>query len=226
MNDNNTLTAAFSEIGKEHGYTSVTAEFSEFKEFKAKWRRSMGWIEFEVSDYLKDAPEDALKGVAETIFSRITIRSENKYSDAMLEWMRADAFIEKNRPLYLKRAKNITRTHVGEHRNLEESYQRLIDIGLVTRDDNALLTWTKQPNVKRIGYCSPLMKVIMISSMLDNADIPEYVLDYVVYHELIHMDEGVGPFEQKHDANFRAKESMCPMLYEAVDWLKRSRLYL
>jgi len=226
MNDNNTLTAAFSEIAKEHGYTSVTAEFSEFKEFKAKCRRSIGWIEFEVSDYLKGAPEDVLKGLAETIFNRISRRSTAIFSDAMIEWVHADAFIEKNRPLYLRRAKNIARTHVGEHRDLNASYQRLIDMGLVQRDDNAILTWTKQPNVTRIGYCSVMMKVVIISSIFDTLDIPEYVLDYVVYHELIHVDEGIGTFDQKHDENFRAKERKFPLIDDAEDWLKKLRLYL
>jgi len=226
MNDNDALTAAFEAVGKEHGYASVSAEFAEYKEFKIKWRRSLGWIEFEASDYLKGAPENVMKGIAETIFSRITRRSENKYSDAMLEWMTSDEFIKKNRPLYLKRAKNLSRTHRGEHKDLNESYKRLIEMGLVPYDEDLILTWTKQPNVKRIGYCSVLMKVIAISSIFDTTSIPDFVTDFVLYHELIHLGRGFDPFDQDHDNDFRAQEDMHPMRDEAEDWLKRLRLYM
>jgi len=46
------LTTAFQSVGKEYGYYSVSADFIPSKEFKIKWRRSCGWIELEVSDYL------------------------------------------------------------------------------------------------------------------------------------------------------------------------------
>jgi len=226
MDDTNALTAAFEAVGKEHGYGSVSAEFAEFKEFKIKWRRSLGWIEFEASDYLKDAPENVLKGIAEMIFSRISRRSDDKYSDAMLEWMTSDTFVKKNRPMYLKRAKNLARTPRGTHKDLSDSYKRLVEMGLAPYDDDLVLTWTKQPNVKRIGYCSVLMKVIAISSIFDTTSIPDFVLDFVLYHELIHLGKGFDPFDQNHDNDFRALEEMHPMRSEAEDWLKRLRLYL
>jgi len=226
MNDHEILSASFGAIGKEHGYDSVSAEFAEFKEFKVKWKRSCGWIEFEVSDYMKDAPMEVLKGVAETIFSRITRRSSNAYSDAMIEWMTSDDFVRKKQRFYLKRSKNLKKTHVGEHRDLNASYKRLIDMGLVSRDENLLISWTKQPNVKRIGYCSVLMKVIAISSVFDTQTIPEFVTDFVLYHELIHLGKGFDPFDQRHGVDFKALEDLHPSRKEAEDWLKRLRLYL
>jgi len=226
MNDTEILSASFGAIGKEYGYDSVSAEFAEFKEFKIKWKRSCGWIEFEVSDYMKDAPADVLKGVAETIFSRITRRSSNAYSDMMIEWMTSKDFVKNKQPKYLKRSRNLTRTHEGEHIDLEESYQRLIDMGLVSRDEDLKITWTKQPNVKRIGYCSVLMKVIAISSVFDSPSIPDFVCDFVLYHELIHLGKGFDPFDQRHGTDFRVLEDLYPMRKEAEDWLKRLRLYL
>ena len=73
------LTNSFSKVGKEYGYDCVTAEFSEFKEFKVKWTRSCGWAEFKISDYLKDAPVNVIEGLAETIFLRISRKSSKGY---------------------------------------------------------------------------------------------------------------------------------------------------
>jgi len=221
-----TLTTAFRSVGKEYGYDSVSADYESFKEFKVKWRRSCGWIEFEASDYLKDAPEDVLKGVAETIFSRISRMEQRRYSDTMLEWMTSKDFVKKKQPTYLRRSRNLTGTQVGKHVDLGESYKRLIDMGLVSYDEDLVISWTRQPNIKRIGYCSVLMKVIAISSLFDTPSIPTLVSDYILYHELIHLNRGFDPFNQKHDTDFHALESLYKERDEAETWLKKLRLHL
>jgi predicted metal-dependent hydrolase len=80
--------------------------------------------------------------------------------------------------------------------------------------------------VKRVGYCSVLMKVIVISSVLDSQEIPKFVVDYVLYHELTHLNKGFDPFGQKHGIDFLALEHIFPMHSEANEWLKRLKLFI
>jgi len=220
------LNESFRKVGREYEYDSVTAEFSEFKEFKIKWRRSCGWAEFEVSDYMKDATPKIMEGMADTIFAKICRKARKNYPKDMIDWLMSDDFIRKKQPLYLSRAKNLTRTGAGEHVNLDEAYERLVNMGIVERDDNLKVTWTRQPNMKRVGYCSVLMKVVIISSVFDTPEIPTVVSDYVLYHELLHMSKGFDPFGQKHGIDFHALERLYPKRDEAEDWLKRLCLYL
>jgi hypothetical protein len=226
MNEHVILNRSFGAVGKEHGYDSISAEFTEFKEFKVKWRRSCGWAEFEVSDYLKDAPREVMEGVACVIFTKISGKDGKECPDEMHRWITSEDFVKKKQPIYLERSRNIAGTASGEYTDLNEAYQRLIDLGLVDRNENLKITWTKRPNVKRVGYCSVLMKVIMISSVFDTPSIPQFVTDYVLYHELIHMERGFDPFEQRHSMDFSAQENLYPMCEEAKAWLKKLRLYL
>jgi len=219
------LNRSFRTIGKEYDYDSVTAEFREFREFKVKWKRSCGWAEFEVSDYLIDSPKEVTEGLAETIFSKIVGKNRKKCSDTMEKWITSDDFVRRKQPIYLERCKNIAGTAVGEIIDLNESYQRLIDLGIIEFDENVKITWTKRPNVKRVGYCSVLMKVVMISSLFDTTEIPLFVTDFVLYHELIHVKRGFNPFEQRHGDDFSAQEDLYPMADEARRWLKKLRLY-
>jgi hypothetical protein len=226
MNATENLNRSFSESGREHGYDSVTAEFCSFREFKIKWRRSCGWAEFEVSDYVSDAPQEVMNGLSETIFSRIARQTRKGYPKDMLEWITSDDFVERKQPLYLARARNITKSSLGEHADLSGSYQRLIELGLVGYDRDLVLRWTKQPNTKRIGYCSVLMKVIVISSVFDAAEIPSFVRDFALYHELIHLNKGFDPFGQRHGIDFRVLEHLFPEYAEAQEWMKRLKLYI
>jgi hypothetical protein len=218
------LSEAFREIGREYGYDSVTAEFTEFKEFKVKWRRSCGWAEFDVSDYLMDAPMEVMKGLADVIFSRITRKTKREYPKEMLDWITSDDFVQKKQKVYIARARNIKRKAQGEHVNLNDSYKRLVKMGLVNEDKDVRFVWTKEPTARRIGYCSVLMKVVTISSIFDSPSIPSFVLDYVMYHELIHMSKGFDPFGQRHDTDFHALERLYPQRDDAEEYLKTLHL--
>ena len=226
MNASKTLSESFRDIGKKYGYDSVAAEFCGFKEFKVKWTRSCGWAEFCVSDYVNNAPYEVMAGLAETIFLRISKRTGKGYPQEMLNWITSDDFVREKQPVYMSRSRNLTRSAVGEHADLNESYERLIDAGLAEYNSQLAISWTKRPNIRRVGTCSVLMKVISISSALDDPSVPAFVYDYVLYHELIHSAKGFDPFGQRHGNDFRVLEHLHPMHREAEEWLGKMRLHI
>ena len=65
------------------------------------------------------------------------------------------------------------------------------------------------------------MRVVAISSVLDNEKVPDFVHEYVLYHELLHLEDGLGAGRRHHPASFRARERMYPRWRESEDWLKR-----
>ena len=219
------LKTKFKEIGKEYGFEKVEAEYVPFKEFKVRWQRSYKWADFKVSDYLMDAPPEVIAGLCRSLFSKITGEDEG-YSEDMCNWITAPEFSEYKQPLYLRRSRNISRSPQGEAKDLDAAYDRLIALGLVERDPAIHLTWTKESNVRKIGHCSVLMKVVTISSVLDTDMIPDFVLDYCLYHELCHIRIGFDPSAKRHGEEFRELEEKFPKKDEAEEWLKRLCLYL
>ncbi|MDR3074628.1 MAG: hypothetical protein LBU30_01150 [Candidatus Methanoplasma sp.] len=219
------LRTKFREIGKEYGFDKVEAEFVAFKEFKVRWQRSYKWADFKVSDYLADAPPEVIGGLCNSLFSKIT-GDEEGYSEEMCRWMTAPEFSEHKQQVYLKRSRNLTRSAKGEVRDLESSYDRLAEAGLVEKDPAIHLTWTRESNVRKVGQCSVLMKVISISSVLDSEMIPEFVLDYCLYHELCHLIIGFDPSAKRHGEEFSELEAKYPRRDEAGEWLKQLSMYL
>ncbi|MCL2148648.1 MAG: hypothetical protein FWH47_04850 [Methanomassiliicoccaceae archaeon] len=225
METEEVLRTKFKEIGKEYGFDKVEAEFVAFKEFKVRWQRSYKWADFKVSDYLADAPPEVIAGLCNSLYSKIMGEDEG-YSEDMCRWITSPEFSEYKQPVYLKRSRNLTRSPDGEAKSLEAAYQRLIDAGLAERDPALHLTWTKESNVRKIGHCSVLMKVISISSVLDTDMIPDFVLDFCLYHELCHLMIGFDPTAKRHGAEFSRLEAKHPKRAEAEEWLKRLCLYL
>jgi len=221
-----TLANIFRDVGRNYGFDKVDADFVSFKEFKVRWSRSYKWADFKVSDYLTDAPSEVIKGLATSLFSKIMGDNDEGYSEDMCKWVTAPEFSENKQPIYLKRSRNLTRSPKGEAKDLETAYGRLVEMGLVKKNPSVHLTWTKESNTRKIGYCSVLMRVITISSVLDTDVIPDFVLDYCVYHELCHLMIGFDPSAKRHGEEFSKLEAKYPQKREAKEWLKRLCLYL
>lgn len=225
MSTDSKLRESFRNAGADYGYDDVDAEFTAFKELKIKWQRSRGRAEFKVSDYLADADPSVIEDMARSLFSRMTGGTRD-YPESMKSWVTSEDFVKNKQPLYLRRSRNLTRSHKGNERDLNDSVRRLEELGLIKMEDDVFITWTREPNVRRVGYCSVIMKVIAISSIFDNDMIPEFVLDYVVYHEFLHVMSGFDPAGRKHGPEFNRKESLYPKQKEAEEWMKRLCLYL
>ncbi|MDR3282022.1 MAG: hypothetical protein LBS92_00200 [Candidatus Methanoplasma sp.] len=226
METDEMLREVFKAAGKEHGFDRVEAEFTAFKEFKVRWQRSYKWAEFKVSDYMADAPEEVVKGLANSLFARIAGTDDAGYPKSLTDWITDPEFAELKQPLYLKRSRNLSRSPEGEKKSLAESLGRLMDMGLAEEDPLVHLSWTKESNIRKIGHCSVLMKVVSISSALDSDMIPDFVLDHCLHHELCHIMAGFDPSAGRHGESFAKLEERFPRKAEAEEWLRKLCMYL
>lgn len=216
------LTQIFRDVGKDYGYDCVNAKYTVYKDVKVRWQRSYKWANFEVSDYLQDAPREVIEGMARTLFGSIE-KKDVPYSEAAIAWFTSKDFAKRNQPAYLRRSPGLTKSPVGKVRNLMNSMASLINAGLAEEDPDLVLTWMKDKNIRKVGSCSVLMKVIAISPIFDSMDIPEFVLDYVVYHEYLHATKGRESFPRDRDVG--ADVARYPTHGEAEGWLNRLSLY-
>jgi hypothetical protein len=100
---------------------------------------------------------------------------------------------------------------------------------------NLEITWfgNKEVRSKRrivFGLYHDPLKLIKIHRILDNPLFPKYLLDYVVYHEMVHhvcpsyIDE--KGIHRMHDKRFKEKEMQFRQYDLAQDWLKQHKMKL
>ncbi len=215
------LQILFQDIGRSYGYGTIRAGFVPFKEFKSKWRRSGDNVSFEISDYLQEANPLILEDYGHALFNRVKRGKGELYTDRMREWLQSSDFVHLNQPIYVGRSRNLAVSPQGHTYDLKKAYRELQDEGLVSNAQDAVISWTKKGNTYRVGYCSVLMRVIAVSSALDNPEIPDYVHRYVLYHELLHLEKGLTLSPRHHTSSFRNQERLFPRWREAEGWLKR-----
>lgn len=215
------LQECFARVGGEHGFTEVQASWERFKEFKATWKRCAASAELHITDYMMDSGADLISDLAHGIFGRFGRGGpRDVYSERLKRHFLSPEFITRNQPLYLRRSRNLAYTPKGGAHDLEALQQDLWDMGLVRRTPHSYITWTKGNNRQRVGYCSVIMRVVVVSRALDRKDIPPYVPGYVLYHELLHQENGLrcGSY---HDREFREREALHPHHEEAERWLRK-----
>lgn len=205
------LTELLAPLAKKHRYTEFDACFKSTRDLSVSWKIRLNSLELSISDYLIDAPDEALIEFTESIINMANGKKAPSMP-AYMEWITSDTFRKNKRKLFIQRSKNLARTHIGKQYDLIDSVQRLLDTGLIIPSDidNSYYTWTDRPNYRKVGYCSPLVRIVAISSALDDPKVPENVLDYVVFHETLHLRQGYRPFQRSHDSDFKHMEKNYP----------------
>ena len=176
------MESIFEKVGKRHGYEDVKAEFTPFKDFKVKWMRSYKWINFDVSDYLKDAPAEVLEGVADTLFRKIK-NEDATYPDVVYDYLTSAEFIEKNQRRFIQRNRGTTEDDGA----LKGAHDRLVASGIIENDPDIVFMWGTTASHK-VGHSSVLMKVVILNDRLKGADMD--VLDYAVYSQVVFVGLG------------------------------------
>jgi hypothetical protein len=77
------------------------------------------------------------------------------------------------------------------------------------------LAWSRQPSRVRLGHYDPVHHAIVINCALDDPEVPRVVVEYILYHELLHVKHPVeksgGTGRRRiHTAAFRAEEKLFP----------------
>lgn len=112
----------------------------------------------------------------------------------------------------------------GNHHDLEKSYQR---VNQSFFSDNLIkphLVWNNRLTRRKFGHYQEDTNTVMVSISLDHPGVPEYVIDYVMYHELLHQKLGVNLKNGRrytHTPDFKKMELDFPQIAKAQHFLNK-----
>jgi len=115
-------------------------------------------------------------------------------------------------------------TSKGHYYDLDEIFERLnfrFFHGLMGRP---ILTWSEHHARRLLGHYDAAHNTIMVSRIFDRADVPLCAIEYLLYHEMLHLKHPVrmkGTRRCVHSREFQADERLFPELDAAKAYLKR-----
>lgn len=215
----------FSTVGREFGYDEVSLEFRPYPELKHTWRVRGRSISLGISDYMIDAPAEVFESLAFYLISRAAGKKcPPGKADSYLRFARSKQLWQKNREKYLSRAKHLSPEPSGEHRDLVEVFDYVNSFYFSGRLGRPILAWTSESPRKRLGYYFAALDLLAVNRALDAERVPRYVLEFVVYHELLHHVSAVNASPARrvhHTKAFREQERLFRTHEQAETWLRR-----
>jgi len=140
----------------------------------------------------------------------------------VLEVMRAEAY--QDLATELEALGGIVEATRGAFYDLAQSFDRVNTRYFGGTMERPRLTWSRSFTGRKFGHYDHLKDLVMVSSTLDQARVPEFVVDYLMFHELLHKKHGVRWVNGRgyaHTRDFYAEERQFPQYDEADAWLTK-----
>lgn len=112
----------------------------------------------------------------------------------------------------------------GDLYNLQTLFQKLNAEYFSGKMVPPRLRWSGRTATRRLGYYHPDSDTITISKFLDQKGIPSCVMEYVLYHEMLHKHVGlkkVNSYRIAHSSQFKNKEKRYKHHQEAERFLRK-----
>ncbi len=86
------------------------------------------------------------------------------------------------------------------------------------------LSWSPGKSRNTLGHFDPAHNAIIISRVFDHPKIPRFLVEYIVYHEMLHLKFPVEYNRSRrrvHTKDFQRNERAFPRYTEAVELIKQ-----
>ena len=174
-----------------------------------------------------DATEDVLRALAAFI-RRPSVRHRS-FLRAFIKTHEA-----KIRPAETPVKPRSPRLHAeGKHVDLRGFFERINAVYFGGRLGCAI-TWGtrkrgRRPRTIRLGSFCPQKRIIRIHPVLDSPAVPDYVIEDVIYHEMLHHELGMVRANGRvlsHHRQFKVMEKAFPHSVRAREWIQKNLSWL
>ncbi|HEV8384345.1 MAG TPA: SprT-like domain-containing protein [Candidatus Acidoferrales bacterium] len=178
-----------------------------------------------LSDVFRGAPLGVLEATAAILLARVyRRRAAREFAETYREFALARSTRRRLLLMRRKRGRRIASHPRGAHHDLQTLFARLNRRHFRGRLHRPRLGWSARPWRTQLGCCDPALDQIVLSSRLDCENVPRYVVEYVLFHEMLHVKHPIRRAScglQAHSAEFRRQERRFPFYERARRFLTR-----
>jgi hypothetical protein len=184
-----------------------------------------GRIRARLSDLLQDAPVPVLCAIAHILLARLYRRPVQPAALASYRLhVNSHPVAEQAHALRRLRGRKRLAPPCGHAYDLEEIFQDLNRRFFQGRMSPPRLGWSRVRSRRSLGHYDAAHHAILVSRIFDDPRVPRFVLEYLLYHEMLHVRHPVthrGSRRCVHSRAFQAEERLFPHFDQAKAFLRR-----
>jgi len=203
----------------------IMLRFRRYTSLNTRIRLRAGEILVSLSDLLEGAPEPVIRAIAHILLAKLYKKPIDAAHELRYKRFTMSAAVTRQTEL-IRGARGSKRYFgpEGRYYNLDEVFDSLnarFFGGLLGRPE---LTWSESVAKRSLGHYDAAHNMIVVSRVFDRPSSPRYAVEYLLYHEMLHLKHPVtrrGLRRCVHPRAFKDEERLFPQLKEAQAFIKR-----
>lgn len=203
----------------------IEVQFRRYANANAQIKLADGTLLVRMADTLAGAPDSVHEALAEILLSKLFRKPVPAASNDRYRRYLNSRDVRRNLDLVRQiRGRKHLGHPKGRHYDLDQMFEELnfrYFFGLMARP---ALGWSRQDARTMLGHYDSSHNAIVLSRLLDRAETPRLAVEYVLYHEMLHLRY---PVEQRgarrcvHTPAFKEAERQFERLREAKAMLRK-----
>jgi predicted metal-dependent hydrolase len=213
------FTESYRELRPRSAVPELRVEFFSFANVNNTIRLREGKLLVRISDLLEGAPETILRSIAHILLAKMYREPlDANLAARYRRYVSSHHMTQMAHRVREVRGRKRIASPQGRVYDLDNIFDELnfrFFHGLLARPR---MSWSSEKARNRLGHYDPAHNAIVISRIFDHSRIPPYAVDYIVYHEMLHLKHPVrlkGSRRCVHSAEFQAEERAFPQLQAA-----------
>jgi hypothetical protein len=216
---------AFHHLGRNRGIPVIDVRFYPYAGLRHTIRVRSGQVYVRLSDLIKDCPPEVMRSLAFVLVARLLGKKvpavhERVYRDYTLtpDVMRSSDIARRHR------GRKMISSAQGSAYDLEKMFSKLNRRYFDSSLEKPTLTWSQRKTRSILGHHDRVYETITISKSLDSAQVPDWFVEFILYHEMLHIKHAARMINGRryyHTSAFRQDERRFARYDEAQRWLEQ-----
>jgi hypothetical protein len=215
----------FTRLNCEGRPPQFQVEFYPYSSLVITLRRRQETVFVRFSDLLLRAPLAVLEGAAALLLSRVYRRRAPKLLVApYLEYARSHRTRARINTMRSQRVRLRHTPPQGRHFDLSALFDQLNTRYFESALQRPHVGWSSRGWRRQFGCYDPGPNEILLNRRMDHPNVPQFVVEYVLYHEMLHVKHPTrrsGCSLLSHSPEFRSEEKLFEQFEPARKFLDR-----
>lgn len=216
---------AFHHLGSNRGLPEVEVRFYPYAGLRHTIRIRSGQVYVRLSDICKESPPEVLRALAFVLVARLLGKKippvhERTYREYSLtpDVMRLSDIARRGR------GRKMVTSARGNSYDLDKIFSKLNRRYFDSTLEKPTLTWSQRKTRSILGHHDRVYDTIVVSKSLDSTQVPEWFVEYILYHEMLHIKHAARMINGRryyHTSAFRLDEKRFARYDDAQRWLEQ-----
>ena len=218
------LRETYRELRPRAEVPAFEVRFYPFANINNTIRLREGTLKLRISDILEGAPEAILRAIIHILMAKVYRKPiDTGHATRYRRYVSSHDLQQKAHLVRQIRGRKRFASPQGHTYDLDAIFEDLnlrFFHGLLARPR---MSWSSARARNSLGHYDPAHNAIVVSRIFDHPRVPRYAVEYLVYHEMLHLRHPVklrGSRRSVHGPEFHADEKLFPQLEQAKGFLK------